>query len=52
VLQFAREQCVKAVVITPTRELCNQAAKNIAVCWSHSIYLWCYVVQMFKHFVI
>ena len=30
-LQFAREQCVKAIVMTPTRELCNQAAKNIAV---------------------
>ena len=30
-LQFAREQCVKVVVMTPTRELCNQAAKNIAV---------------------
>lgn len=28
--QFAREQCVKAIVMTPTRELCNQAAKNIA----------------------
>jgi len=25
------EQCIKAVVMTPTRELCNQAAKNIAV---------------------
>jgi len=30
-VQYAREQCVKAVVMTPTRELCNQAAKNIAV---------------------
>ena len=30
-MQFARQQCIKAIVMTPTRELCNQAAKNIAV---------------------
>jgi len=28
--QVAREQCIKAVVMTPTRELCHQAAQNIA----------------------
>jgi ATP-dependent RNA helicase DDX56/DBP9 len=28
--QVAREQCIKAIVMTPTRELCHQAAKNIA----------------------
>ncbi|KAL3864231.1 hypothetical protein ACJMK2_005935 [Sinanodonta woodiana] len=27
--QTAKEQCVKAVVLTPTKELCNQAYRNI-----------------------
>merc|ERR1712038_858145 len=35
--QNAREQCIKAVVLTPTKELCNQAYKNItALCGSCS----------------
>ena len=29
--QTACEQCVKALVMTPTKELCNQAYKNIQV---------------------
>ncbi len=28
--QLSREQCVRAVIVTPTKELCNQAARNIA----------------------
>ena len=30
-LQMATEQCVKAVIMTPTKELCSQAYKNIQV---------------------
>ena len=29
--QTAREQSVKALVLTPTKELCNQAYKNLVV---------------------
>ena len=30
-LQIATEQCVKAVIMTPTKELCSQASRNIQV---------------------
>ena len=29
--QTAAEQCVKALVLTPSKELCNQADRNIKV---------------------
>jgi len=47
-LQFAREQCIKAVVMTPTRELCNQAAKNIAVSIASASYHVIYTVSQKK----
>ena len=29
--QTMKEQCVKAIVMTPTKELCSQAYKNLQV---------------------